>query len=276
LTAELQSLERTLVHSSLSLADRHGILVRRARLLTLTGNLDAAAAAWLEAAFANPESWDDGSLLEGARCFIALGEFDKAETHIRTVLLTGKDPHTFQARYLGAYVEAFRSGNSRVLVSLLEDPLFRDKRPAILYTLWFLFGSGTHKNRLLAEFPSSPEARILQGEGDGIHSSALWFLYPGREGLRLAAPIPVQPSGHRPQSSPPNTNGSALQTGLFGSEDNARVMVIRLRNSGFTASVSTRTVNSRIYWAVTVPSGPDMKETILRLKSAGFDAFPVP
>ena len=258
--AELQSLERTLGSPGLTVTERQRALVWRARLFSLTGNLKDAAASWLQAAFADPENWDDGCFLEVARCFIALGEFEKAETHIKTVLLTGKETHIRQARYLGACVELFRTGNTRILQALLEDPAFADKMPAILYTLWYVSGAGTYKNRLLAEYAGSPEARILQGEYAALRPSAQWFLYAGREGVRQSEPVPL--------AAP-----TALQTGLFGSEANARAMVTRLRAAGFTGTITVKNVRGVTYWAVTVPAGTDAEEMIRRLKNAGFESF---
>ena len=52
-------------------------------------------------------------------------------------------------------------------------------------------------------------------------------------------------------------------------------MAERLRSAGFEPSVARRSVSGNEYWAVSVPSGNDMAAAILRLKDAGFEAFPV-
>jgi hypothetical protein len=66
-----------------------------------------------------------------------------------------------------------------------------------------------------------------------------------------------------------------LQTGLFSTEANARVLAERLKNSGFSNEIIRRQVNGVNYWAVTVPAGNDMNATIKKLKDAGFDSFPL-
>jgi cell division protein FtsN len=79
-----------------------------------------------------------------------------------------------------------------------------------------------------------------------------------------------------PAASPASEAGpKGLQTGLFGKEENAQAMVSRLGAKGFSASVSQRPVNGATYWAVTVPPGANSSQTILRLKDAGFEAFPI-
>ncbi|MDR0554145.1 MAG: SPOR domain-containing protein [Treponema sp.] len=283
LSIELQRLERASGNGGLSTAARRDALVRQAKLLSLSGDMEGAARAWLDAAFTDAGNWDESCLLEGARCFIALGELEKADTHIKTVLISGKDSALRnQARYLAAYVEAFRSGNGRGLSALLEDPEYADKRPAMLYTLWHFTGGEAYRGRLLAEFPTSPEARIIQGNGAGIRPTAMWLLLPGRDGLHLSSPIRALSQQPSTPPIPPvsqvldnRARMVVLQTGLFNKEENAQVMAARLRNAGFSGAVSSRVINGMMYWSVTVPAGTDMKETILRLKNAGFESFPL-
>ena len=52
-------------------------------------------------------------------------------------------------------------------------------------------------------------------------------------------------------------------------------MINRLQAAGFAAAVTRRTVNGTVYWVVYVPPGPDINQTIMQLKNAGFESFPV-
>jgi cell division septation protein DedD len=184
----------------------------------------------------------------------------------------------------------------------MDDPGYGDLKPAVYYTLWKISGADTYRNRLLAEYPSSPEARIIEdGQTVTARSLALWVLFPGREGILQGAPVISAPSAptsagsvpaasvpaaSMPAANPPagGPEGSAasgereaavLQTGLFSREENARAMAERLKTAGFEARVSPRTVNGTAYWAVSVPSGPEINGTVLALKNAGFESFPV-
>jgi cell division septation protein DedD len=130
----------------------------------------------------------------------------------------------------------------------------------------------------------------------------MWLLLPGRTGFTVtpgpavsaaaaavAAPGsgrsspagPGSPAGPAPGSSATAATVTAekpaalLQIGLFSREANAGVMAERLRNAGFKPSVGRRTVNGIEYRAVTVEPGQDMGQTVLRLRDAGFEAFPV-
>jgi cell division protein FtsN len=66
-----------------------------------------------------------------------------------------------------------------------------------------------------------------------------------------------------------------LQTGLFSREENAQAAVSRLAAKGFAATISQKPVNGVVYWAVSVAPGEDSNRTIMRLKDAGFESFPV-
>jgi tetratricopeptide (TPR) repeat protein len=307
LSDEIPLLERRIGNPGLPAAELHACLTRLGRLFLLSGNLEGAADAFNRAAFANPQGRDDRSLLEAARCYLALGEREKADSGIRMALVSGRDPaQAGEARFLSGISRAFGFGDTRALASLLSDTgeTARDpallpadgQKSAILYTLWKLTGGAAYRARLLAEYPASPEAGIL-GEDPrrqtGGASSAMWLLFPGRNAVSLGAPVIREPyreaaRGTNPQpaakpaaaaASPPAGKPAAavmLQTGLFGKEENAQGMADRLKKAGFTPHVSRRAVNGASYFAVGVNASPDgVNAAILRLKDSGFDAFPV-
>jgi hypothetical protein len=292
LAAEIQHIDKRLKDPAVSGVQRREVLRRLARLLRLSGNIEGAAQIWMEAAYTAQR--DDEALLEGAACFIALGEMDRADAAIGPALLSGDRRILLKARYTAARIEAFRSGNPGVMTAFLNDPDYGDLKPVSYYTIWKISGVESYKTRLLAEFPASPEARIVREEGAiSANPHALWFLFPGRDSI-AGSPAAFMPpssgtsaaasgsapavSGSVPAGPVPPAPGDgplALQTGLFSREENARSMEERLRAAGFTASVSRRTVNGSPYWAVGVSPGADPNHTILRLRDAGFESFPV-
>jgi cell division septation protein DedD len=272
-------------------AEKYQALLRLARLLQLSGNLERAAALRIEAANAAPGGRDDRALLEGCRILIALGEYEKAGEGIRAALAAGREKTL--AAYLAALLDAFGSGDDRALVRMAGEADFAPYRGEIYYTLWKISGGARWKNRLLEEFPQSPEAMIArEAEGVSPAATAHWILFPGRESVSVSA-APVTPAAASPppapvpapavqapaaasgSPAPAGAPGAFLQTGLYGREENAAAMVERLKKAGFDARLRRRTVNGAAYWAVSVPPGPDMNGTIRLLKDAGFDSFPV-
>jgi cell division septation protein DedD len=213
LADEIPLLERRIGNPGLPAAELHDCLVRLGRLFLLSGNLEGAAGAFNRAAFANPEDRDDRSLLEAVRCYLALGEKEKAESGIQMVLVSGRDPaQVREARFLGGLSYAFSSGNTQVLASLLgvagetgtisADPSLlppaeqTERKSVILYTLWKITGNESYRTRLRTEYPLSPEAKGLDEDPRrqiAGASSAMWMLFPGRDAVSLEAPVIREP-----------------------------------------------------------------------------------
>ena len=259
-----------------------------ARLYRLQGNTDAALKSIEDALTVFPG--DGRFLAEQGRLLISVGEYEKAIPPVNTLLLFGHDHEFFlQGRYLGALLEAFGRGNTQPLAALAEENAFSLYRGQIYYTLWMLTGLSSWKTRLSAEYPLSPEAKIVSGSLSSV-PTPLWLLFPGRNSLGLTATTALPPAG---SSSPPPAQAGAvqaapvqagtapsgtarvLQTGLFSSAENAAAMVEQLRKAGFETSVYSRKVNGNDFWAAGVSYGSDMNAMILKLKNAGFDSFPV-
>jgi tetratricopeptide (TPR) repeat protein len=311
-------LERKLGSSNLSSEERLEALVRLGKLNQLSGNLEAAADAWNRAALADPKKGDYRSVLEGIRCYIALGELEKAETGIRMVLANSKDAAELRsARYLGSLTDVFRTGDHHSLERLLDSHEYPDETPLLLYFLWKITGDEIYQARLRAEYPLSPEAKSLTSPLShqiAGASTPMWLLFPGRGSVVLETPVTrtfpeAAPGGNtvpasavkaaaspREAASPgeaaspretvsqkeavsqregPASGTALLQTGLFSKEENAKRMADQLKKAGFTPVVSRRTVNGRAYFMVAVSPGNDINASLLRLKNAGFESFPV-
>lgn len=252
-----------------------------ARLQELLGEYSAAAASWTAAAYAEKGRRDDAALIESARCFISIGEFERASAAVKTVLLTGTEARdTQRARLWGAYAAAFAGepGASDLLRVFAADPAFSADHSVVLFLLWRLFDDETARNRLLQEFPASAEALAIQGNRVGPAVGPLWVLPLHRETLRTTSrSVSPTPQETATDQAPPvvSARGGGLQVGLFRSEPNANALVSRLEGAGFKASIVSRTVDGIAYFAVVVSPGASEADTIMRLKDAGFEAFPV-
>ncbi|MDR2601140.1 MAG: hypothetical protein LBC53_01605 [Spirochaetaceae bacterium] len=279
ITAEVQKINNILSDSKASGKVRHDALVSLARIQVLSGDVEAAAATWEEAAYAESGKRDDVALLENAACLMAMGEWDKAEAAVRVVLITsyGDRKAFLKAKYLNAQIEAFRSGDVVVLDAFLHDADFAPERAAIYYTLWNITGNNEYKTRLLIEHPESPETKALlldagASTGVSVYPGPMWLLPESRLlGGEPALVSAIQaPSGRLETGLPP-----MVQTGLFTTRENAVTQQLRLKNYGFDSSLSVRQSGGGEYWAVSVPSGSDLNYTILKLKEAGFEALPL-
>lgn len=297
LSAEIASIEKKISDSKLNPAERKNALETMARLFELSGNAEAAAEAWRGAALTVSGNTDHGDLLQSARCLAAIGEFDKADTVLKPVLsISGNRVLQNRARILAAQLEALRTGNTAMLNGLLSNPDFAAQRPALYYSVWRISADPSVQSamasRLLAEFPQSPEARIIRNDiMVNAAPAALWLLL-GVEQAPPAGPAAVNSPGSTPQPSVVSPSGSVppsavsppgsrsdtsvmLQTGLFSLEENARSLANRLQNAGFNSVIAKKNINGKDHWTVGVPSGPDLSRTMLLLKDKGFESFPV-
>jgi hypothetical protein len=215
-----------------------------------------------------------------------MGDWEGASALARPVSLgSGDQSLRLEARYLEAQIEAFRSSDASVLLTLLDYPGFAEIKPLIYFSLWKITENGSWSSRLRSEYPESPEARIAAGEGPDqgkssavyIKPSPLWLLMPGRNSFSLEpAPSALVAKSAQAVSQPvPAQRETLLQTGLFSREEFARSQAARLAEKGFAAELSRRTVNGNEYWVVQVKAGQDTNRMILRLKDAGFESFPV-
>jgi len=289
LASEIAALEKKASNTKLSPAERKQSLEKWARLLELSGNAGEAAEVWGKAALAGSGSIDLWAMLQGARCLAAIGEFDRAAAALKPVM-GASGTLLVQARLLDAWIDAFKTGTITALNALLSNPDFAGCKPGIYYTIWRITGDPTVKtamaSRLLAEFPQSPETRIIRDDPTvSAVPAALWLLSVFNQADLIASqptpteqgqPVTGQSQPEAGQSAAENSGGPVLlQTGLFSREDNARLLGERLRKAGFNPVVSPKTVNGEIYWVVGVTPGPDPNRTMLLLRDSGFESFPV-
>lgn len=212
--------------------------------------------------------------LEAARCLIAVNEGARALALIDELLSAGPDAESAsRGMLLKAYARAFRrEGEAEGLLRfMLDDPARRADRPALLFLLNRLYGNAEAAKMLVRDHPDSMEARILGGEAS-LAAAPHWLLAAERNAL-AAADVKAQEAA--PEKEESSDGPLSLQVGLFRREDNARVLSGRLSAAGFSPAVSERSVGGDRYWAVTVPPGTDSADTIMRLKHAGFEAFPL-
>ena len=302
LSGEIQNLERQITSQGVSAAQRHAALVRLASLRQLSGDIEGAARNWLEAAAAKPGSVDDEALLSCAYCLAAMGEWERAAAVL--VPLVSRYP---RAHFLDVSIRAIQTGDHSALVSLAGSQEYAALRPQIFFILWKISQGASKENwkqRLVNEFPDTPESRLVREDSSAkmpsvvIMPSPFWLFAGGLDSLLLieetaglqppqvtsqASPVTAQTSqtaaavtqSSSSQTSNTQTSSARLQTGLFSRHANALSQEASLRRAGFSPSIEARIVNVNEMWAVTVPSGTDQTRTITQLRDAGFESFPV-
>jgi tetratricopeptide (TPR) repeat protein len=295
LETEIQNIERSVNRRGAPPQERHAGLVRLAVLRQLSGDIDGAARNWLEAARAIPGETDDNALLICAYCLAAMGEWDRARTALEPLL-----SKLARARFLNTSITAITTKNVSTLAALADNPEYSSMKSEIYFLLWRLStgqAAERWRQRLTAEFPHSPEARLAAGgvleagQTIALRQSPFWLFMGGLDSLPLLpseqegrpapaaqappAPQPVPTPTPVPQPAPVNESFVRLQTGIYSQQANAQAQANRLRQAGFVPTIEERTIGESQMWAVTVPVGADQNRTLRELQSKGFEAFPL-
>jgi tetratricopeptide (TPR) repeat protein len=286
LETELKNIEAAANKQGVSAAEKHDALVRLARLRQLSGDIEGAARNWLEAAAAIPGRVDDDALLSCAYCLAAMGEWDRAITALEPL-----QAKSLRARFLDTAVKAIKTGDTSALSAIADNPEYSQLKAEILFVLWKTAKGDAPerwRQRLIAEFPQTPEGRLAanQSSSVAVRPSPFWLFAGGYDSLTVLASETPKETPAVQAAAVEQTNAvqpvpqaavstARLQTGIFGRQANAQAQITNLKQAGFSPSIEQRIVNGSEMWAVTVPAGTDQGRTIRELRSAGFESFPV-
>lgn len=283
LLKETEALKKQTQDKTLAGDKRRAAWLSLAQLQLLSGDYAASGASFSEAAFSIPGSRDDGALLRSALCFLYTGDFERASSNIKTILLTSRDEALIpQAQQIGLIIEAFRGDPAALenLSRMVSDPSFKDTKNGLLYILYKLTGKQEYSMSLTKDNGETLEASLLQDPSVSLKYSPLW-LFGHIDTLSVESSGPessaerIAESGVKNATVPQTqTEGPLLQVGLYSQKENAQKMIERLQQKGFQGSLGTRTVNNTSYWIVTVEGGPNYQQKIMQLKDAGFESFP--
>ncbi|MDR1362636.1 MAG: hypothetical protein LBJ35_01105 [Spirochaetaceae bacterium] len=265
-----------LTTAAINAQERHDSYIQLARMLHLSGDIEGAAAAWENAVYANPELRDDTALVESAACYVSMGDWDKADSIVKLILLTVRDNKDISRRatHLNGQIEAFRHGDTTTLDTIANNDEYITFHPAAYYTLWQVSGNDEYKTKLLSKFPYSPEAYAIMTSKDALRVSALpsanWLLFPGREEFNQTQAEPARPA---PQTQTPVKAGAKpVQRATTTSEKTTRPPA---RTPAKTAATTAKRAGNTSGQLLQTGLYTDKKNAELqseRLKAAGYTA----
>ena len=158
-----------------------------------------------------------------------------------------------------------------------------DANATLLFTLYWLTGDATVKNRLLKEFPASMDAEIVQTKAT-LSLIAFWYLMPRKKNAdaansasaktpetagasgKLAATTAGQKTSEKPKY---------YQVGFFKTKEYAENLAAELVAKGFPAQVKTETKNGSTAFYVIVNETGDSVSISDKLRNAGYECYPV-
>lgn len=285
-----------------SAADRKFLLASLADYAERCGRAASAAVYFHDAAFADPAARDDSLLLDSARCLLASGDIDGADSIVRAVTLTSfDDPTLNRARAYAAWITLYQGDRPSALTAiraLAGNPRFEAWGPSLNFTLWWTEGDQTARAAVLTNWPKSPEAAVLLGK-ISLSPVSFWYLMPRNEAKVAAFAAAGQAPAVATASSAPNADSSAKdttplagsvgsadtdtsaaasgkswqQTGFFKFREYAEDLSAALLKAGFQSEIrEEKRPSGTVYFAVLVPENAE-GTTGLRLKNAGFESY---
>ena len=261
------------------------------------------AATWygMAAAIAAPPATGTPSLtseqlvLAAVRCSLSCGDSQRADTYLASLKDSTVAETVAYSRLYSLWSRLCRVDSTSQLVeplTLLETYASLESmelvRPPVYLTLWYLTEQEQWSQRLKKEYPKSAEAALVAGEAQ-LLPSPLWFFLPQKDGVAWAGSSGT--TGAKASGTETSSKGQASttdaqdggqshvvvkqQVGFFRNRENAENLAQRLRDAGFKPNISEEQRQSgTVYFVVTVPEDKD-NSMGLRLKTAGFECYPV-
>ena len=248
----------------------------------------AAAAISAGDAAGMPKKSNEQLVLDAVRCALATGDAATADSYLGTAVRSTKDATV--AAYVKLYEQwsalckAKSESDLAEPLALLKTyatlPSMRPVAPTVLLTLWHVSGEQAFADTLKKEFPSSPEAAVVKGAIQQL-PAPFWYFVP-RKGSAVPEvdqePVTYQQSA---DESATRTAGGKVervryqQLGLFRDENNAKGLVERLKQKGFTATITTETRPSGTTYYLVVVAENKSGTMGSELRNAGFECYPV-
>lgn len=253
-----------------------------------------AAAAGIAAgdAAGMPKKSSEMLVIDAVRCALSAGDGDVALQFLNSAVRNSKD-ESIQAQIKlyeqwAALCNAENADDIAEPVSMLKAyadiPSMKSVNPSVLLTLWYVTGEADFGNRLVKKYPESAEAGIVTGKVQ-VMPSPFWYFVPRRK-ISLTQPSAEEKTVSATENGD-GTQGEAAvkadfsenpvkqQLGLFRDKSNAEEFVRRLNEKNFKGYIQEETRSSgTTYYIVLVDENEDGSMG-LKLKSAGFECYPV-
>lgn len=241
-----------------------------------------------------PKKSSEVLVLDAVRCALSAGDGELALQFLNSAVRNSKSGK-IQARIKlyeqwAALCNAENAAGLDEPVAMLKAyadmPSMESVNPSVLLTLWYITGEAEFGERLVQKYPGSAEAGIVTGDVQ-IMPSPFWYFVPRRKIAATQTPsdekksAPAAGSVEKSVSSAFSEKPAAsecpakFQLGLFRDKSNAEAFVSRLKEKNFYGYIQEETrTDSSLYYVVFVDEDSSGAMS-LRLKSAGFECYPV-
>jgi cell division septation protein DedD len=259
-----------------------------------------------------PKRTNEQLVLDAVRCALCTGDSATADSYLNSAVRNSRNPEIIAYVKLYAQWSALCGAEStedlneplEILKAYLNVSSMDSVKPVILLTLWFITGEEAYSKRIVTDYSKSVEAAIVNGDvqllpvpfwffvpktgvaqqGTGTFSSVATTVTSSSTSTAGASTSSSTATATTSAGSPDNSNTSGTpnqhtftkwQLGLFRTESNATYLADELKKKGFAAYITTeKRASGTTYYIVLVNENAD-KDIADRLRSAGYDCYPV-
>jgi cell division septation protein DedD len=237
-----------------------------------------------------PKKTNEQIVLDAVRCALSCGDYATADSYLNSAVRNSKNP-TVQA-YIKLYTQWSALCKADDVVDIQEPVVMlqaylkvdsmNSVKPALLLTLWYVTGEKSYSQQITKLYPKSIEASIVRGDAQ-LLPTPFWFFVPksgeAEQGTGSIA-MPEEPKQTAAEKAAASVEAAPArftkwQLGLFRTESNANYLAEELKKKGFAAYItSEKRASGTTYYIVLVNENAD-KDIADRLRSAGYDCYPV-
>ena len=236
-----------------------------------------------------PKKTNEQLVLDAVRCALCCGDFTTADSYLNSAVRNSKSAE------IQSYVKLYSQWSSLCRANSVEElnePLellkaylnvssMKAVHPVILLTLWYVTGESAWSHKLIQDFPSSTEAAIVTGDIQ-LLPTPFWFFVPksgiAEQGIGTyteQASVPAAASNTKADEASSEVKFSKWQLGLFKTESNAKLLCEELKNKGFAAYVTSEKRSSGTTYYIVLVNEDASGNVSEKLRSAGYDCYPV-
>ena len=259
-----------------------------------------------------PKRTNEQLVLDAVRCALCTGDSATADSYLNSAVRNSRNPEIIAYVKLYAQWSALCGAETtedlneplEILKAYLNVSSMDSVKPVILLTLWFITGEDAYSKRIVTDYSKSVEAAIVNGDvqllpvpfwffvpktgvaqqGTGTFSSAATTVSStttagasssSSSSTATATAFAGSPDNSNTSSTPTQHTFTKWQLGLFRTESNATYLADELKKKGFAAYITTeKRASGTTYYIVLVNENAD-KDIADRLRSAGYDCYPV-
>ena len=231
-----------------------------------------------------PRKTNEQLVLDAVRCALCCGEYSIADTYLNSAVRNSKNAEILSYVKLYAQWSALcRAQNVddlneplELLKAYLKVESMKPVHPVILLTLWYVTGEKSWADQITKNYPSSTEAAIVKGDVQ-LLPTPFWFFVPKSGVAEQGTGTFSDVSSLSSQTTAPVTvsKNTKWQLGLFKTESNAKLLCEEVQKKGFDAYVTSEVRTSGATYYIVLVKDDGTNTTADKLRSAGYDCYPV-